>query len=154
MNDEPALGYLFDLVIDGVELGGFSGVDGISASYDVTEVKEGGENAFVHALPGRVKYSNVTLSRAIDQSSQRLAGWFTEYQTLIATGGRHRPMSASVSALNAGHQTIARWQFADVVPIKYTGPSFDATSPKLAMEKFEFAHQGFWSGTSPMSVAG
>jgi phage tail-like protein len=153
MSMDPAIGYLFLLVIDGYELGGFTGVDGIAASYDVTQVKEGGENAFVHSLPGRVTYSNVTLTRAIDPASARLAMWFTEYQTLLGIGGRHVPMSASVVAMTAGHVPVTTWHFADVVPIKYTGPSFDASSTKLAMEKFEFAHHGFWSGASPLSIA-
>lgn len=153
MSMDPAISYLFVLVIDGLELGGFTGVEGISASYDVTEVKEGGENAYVHSLPGRVKYTNVTLSRAIDPSSARLAMWFTKYQTLLGLGGRHQPMSASIVALSAGHTPVTTWHFADVVPVKYTGPSFDASSPKLATEKFEFAHHGFWSGASPLSVA-
>ena len=124
-----------------------------SASYDVTEVKEGGENNYVRALPGRVKYSNVTLTRAIDASSARLAMWFTEYQSLLGLGGRHEPMSASIVAMDAGHEPVAKWNFADVIPVKYTGPSFDASSTKLAIEKFEFAHHGFWSGASPLSVA-
>ena len=153
MTSDPAIGYLFLLVIDGYALGGFTGVDGISASYDVTAVKEGGENAFVHSLPGRVTYSNVTLTRAIDQASARLAVWFTEYQTLLSLGGKHKPMTASIAAVSAGHVPIATWNFADIVPIKYTGPSFDASSTKLATEKFEFAHHGFWSGASPLSVA-
>ena len=33
----------------------------------------GGNNAFVHRMPGRLKYQNVTLTRAVDRDSGNLA---------------------------------------------------------------------------------
>lgn len=151
---EPAINYLFVLVIDGFDFGAFTKIEGIAASYDVTQVKEGGENGYVHSLPGRVSYTNVSLTRAIDPASARLAAWFTQFQSMLAMGGKHRPSAASITALSSAHQPVTMWNFADVVPVTYTGPSFDASGTALATEKFEFAHHGFWSGASPLSVAG
>jgi phage tail-like protein len=151
--NEPGIGYRFVLEIDGYDFGSFSKVDGINATYDVTKVKEGGENGYVHALPGRVSYGNVTLTRALDTASARLAAWFTEYQSLLGSGGRHKPTSASIAAVSAAQQVVTTWNFADVVPVKYTGPSFDAGGAAVAVEKMEFAHHGFWSGSSSQSAA-
>ena len=38
---------------------------------------------------------------------------------------------------------VARWGLADVVPVRWTGPSLNLDSPKVAVETIEIAHHGF-----------
>jgi phage tail-like protein len=47
-----------------------------------------------------------------------------------------------VVAFNDNCEPVAEWTFVDVWPVRYTGPSFSAESAKVAIETFEFAHNG------------
>ena len=61
----------FRVKIDGDgDLGNWSKCDGLAVEYDVFEYKEGGENAFIHRIPGRAKYQNIKLTRPINQDTR------------------------------------------------------------------------------------
>jgi phage tail-like protein len=134
---DPALSIRFDVQVDGVELGSFTGCDGLTAEYEVFEYAEGGNNAFVHRFPGRVKYGNVTLTRAVDRSSGALAGWFTS----LAQEVQHK--TAVVTAFDGNRQPIARWSLTGVWPVKYSGPTLASDGSGAAVESLELAHDGF-----------
>ena len=70
MPNEPANTYRFDVTVDGAELGSFTAVDGLSAEYEVQTYEEGGQNGYVHKLPGRLKYQNIKVSRPVDGQSR------------------------------------------------------------------------------------
>ena len=50
---EAGLGLRFQVKIDGRDFGNWQKCDGLAVEYDVFEYKEGGENGYVHRLPGR-----------------------------------------------------------------------------------------------------
>lgn len=139
----PATTLRFDVVIDGVDIGSFTGLDGLSAQYEVKTYAEGGENGFVHQLPGRLSFGTVKLTRPVHMpQSGGLAAWFRD---LADQRGLTRH-SASIEAYNDNREMVARWSFTGVWPVKYVGPSFSTQSGKVATEVFEFAHDGFTDG--------
>ena len=74
---DPGLGLRFKVAIDGHELGNWQKCDGLNVEYDIQEYREGGQNGFVHRLPGRAKYENVKLdstSRLGNQVGCQLVG--------------------------------------------------------------------------------
>ena len=150
---EPGVGYRFLLRVDGFMLGSFIKVEGLSAKYDVKTIKEGGQNTFSHSLPGRVTYTNIKLTRAVDGLSMTLAAWFTAFQTQLQMGGTLGTTGATIVAMNADEFPIAQWSVAGVLPVSYTGPTFQAGSATVLTETLELAHQGFWSegmGLAPL----
>ena len=50
MNDANAATFLFE--VDGVDIGAFMEVSGLEVSIETEDVSEGGQNSFVHKLPG------------------------------------------------------------------------------------------------------
>jgi phage tail-like protein len=123
-----------------LDIGAFTGIDGLSASYEVKTYAEGGENGFVHQLPGRLTYTNVKLTRPLGSPHlSPLTKWFRD---LAANQGLSKP-SASIVAMDGNRNKLAQWDFTGVWPVKYTGPSFSTDSGKMALEVFEFAHEGF-----------
>ena len=54
---------LFSAEFEGLEAGRFHEVSGLSVEVEVIEFSEGGNNNFIHKLPGRVKYPNIVLKR-------------------------------------------------------------------------------------------
>jgi phage tail-like protein len=150
---EPGIGYRFLLRIDGYQLGAFTKLEGLSAKYEVREIKEGGQNTFIHSLPGRVSYTNVKLTRPVDGLSTKLASWFTSFQTQLQKQGRLDTTATTVIALNGDEQPVAQWSLSAAFPVAYTGPSFQSGSAAVLVETLELAHQGFWSdGFSPVPI--
>lgn len=138
MTTRYALNNLFVLRVDELKVGVWTELSGLSASYQMTTIDEGGNNRFQPALTGRLTYENVVLRRPLDdQHSGTLETWFREVLS------DPTPATASIEAFNEELQLVAAWEFVNVLPIKYVGPSFSATSIAIAMETFEFTHDGF-----------
>lgn len=133
----------FDVRIDNIDLGCFTGIDGLTAQYEIKTYAEGGENGYVHQLPGRLSYGTVKLTRPIGPAeSQRgtpLTVWFRDF----AKAGALTTHTASIVAFDGNRTPLAQWNFDGVWPVKYAGPSFSTDSGKMATETFEFAHNGF-----------
>jgi phage tail-like protein len=146
---DPALGIRFYVKIEdkdlgSYDLGSFTGIEGLSAEYDVQRFEEGGVNDFVHNLPGRLKYNNIKLSRAVDRKLDAgisLAAWFSQ----LARGKGLKQRTATVTAYSHGSEVVAEWHLTGVFPVKYTGPSFSTDGGKVAIESVELAHEGFFS---------
>jgi phage tail-like protein len=94
----------------------------------------------VEALP---KYTNIKLSRPINEESHLVATWFMEVAQVVKRG-----TNASITAVDGSNKVIAKWELADIVPVRWTGPSFNIESPKMAMETLEIAYHGFLKGAA------
>ena len=140
---EPAIGYLFKVSIDGLDLGAFTKVEGLGARYDVLKVKEGGENGYVHQLPGRIEYDNIKVTRPVDERSGDLAKWFSTFQTALQKSDHLKAMTGAIEAMSAAHETVATWNLGGVFPVSYSGPSFQAGNNGVLTETLELAHTGF-----------
>jgi phage tail-like protein len=141
VDPDPATAWRFEVKIDGEEIGSFTGCDGLNAEYEVFEYQEGGENGYVHRLPGQLKYANVKLTRPVDAksdgSSGGLAAWFSRLKSSVTR------RTASITAYDGKGQKIAQWNLVDVYPARWTGPSFAADGNTVPKETLELAHNGF-----------
>ena len=59
----------------------------------------------------------------------------------MTTGVKRR--TATIVARNAMNEEVASWNLSGVVPVRWTGPSLNVESPKIATETIEIAHHGF-----------
>jgi phage tail-like protein len=131
----------FRVKIDGGnDLGDWSKCDGLSVEYDVFEYKEGGENAFIHRIPGRVKYQNIKLTRPINKDSKQVADWIASLKRSV------KRQTAEISALDPEGQAIVTWNLEGIYPVRWSGPSLDIGNNQIAMETLEIAHNGFLEG--------
>ena len=62
---DPGVAYVFKVRIDGHELGLWNSFEGLGMETSIETREEGGNNFFVHQLPGRLKYTNVKISRPL-----------------------------------------------------------------------------------------
>ena len=138
MPSEPGLTLRFKVTIDHkTELGNWSKCDGLAVEYDIFEYREGGENGFIHRIPGRRKYQNIKLTRPLDRQSSEVAKWVT------APGGPDQGHTAEIAVLDAEGKTVAAWQLSDVFPARWSGPTLDIGGKDVALEVLELAHNGF-----------
>jgi phage tail-like protein len=136
-DQDPAVSVCFVVSIDDKDLGAFNSCEGLGIEVVLEQREEGGNNGFVWQLPTRLKYSNVKLSRPLGPDTMKVAKWFSSM-----TGGVTR-RTATIVAMSADDTVVARWGLADVVPVRWTGPSLNLDSPKVALETIEIAHHGF-----------
>ncbi|GHF16075.1 phage tail protein [Streptomyces spiralis] len=134
---DPGATIWFSLSIDGESLGYFNGCEGLASQVEVEHRQEGGNNGFVWALPTRVTFSTIRLTRPLTPDTAKVAKWISSVQT-----GIKRP-TAQIAALRADGSEVARWGLIEVLPVSWTGPSLDPGSPAVANEVLEIAHHGF-----------
>ncbi len=134
----------FSVEVDGLDLGTFTGCEGLAAEYSMEDVMEGGENGYVYKLPGRVKYPTVKLTRLLTAESAKLSYWFSNFEKR----GTQRKLAivtlfSGVLGSPDSPQVICTWLLKDVHPVKWTGPSFAADGNGVAKETLELAYHGF-----------
>ncbi|MCH1434217.1 MAG: phage tail protein [Acidimicrobiales bacterium] len=134
----------FVFAVDGEEIGSFTEVSGLELNVATEDVEEGGVNGYVHKMPGRMSWPNLTLKRGLTKSDNLLA-WI---ESVSGDGlGRERNKisrrTASITLLTDDGRPLRRWDFIGVVPVRWSGPSFAASGPEALVEELEMAHHGF-----------
>jgi phage tail-like protein len=125
----------FILKINDISIGAFRECTGLAMEREVMEYAEGGQNDFVHKLPGRVKYPNLVLKRGITAQDE-LMKWF--WDSRLDPG-----LKAIMVELRDTAQAPRRtWSFDGAYPLKWTGPNLNAGSDTAATEQLEIVHRG------------
>lgn len=141
--DPPFTGQ-FVFQVDEVDIGAFTEVSGLSVEVEVEEVAEGGQNGFVHKLPGRMKWPNIVMKRGVADADS-LFEWFlkTSGEGFAGEGDKLTRTTGKVLMVDAAGRALRGWEFYGAYPVRWNGPTFAATSSDLAMEELEIAHHGF-----------
>ena len=134
---DPAVSVYFLVKIDNDELGAFNSCEGLGVEVVLEQREEGGNNGFVWQLPTRLKYTNVKFSRPLGPDTVKVAKWFASM-----TSGVSR-YTATIVAKSNQDTVVATWSLAGVVPVRWSGPSLNHDSAKVAVETIEIAHHGF-----------
>jgi phage tail-like protein len=129
--------FQFHVEIGGISQARFQDVSGLDATTDMIEYREGGTGTAlsVRKLPGLTKHSNLTLKRGYTDDDQ-LWKW---YETMML--GKPVRKNVSVIQLDMTGQEKFRWTLYDALPVKYTGPTFNAKGNELSIETLEIAYQ-------------
>jgi phage tail-like protein len=121
--------------LDGGEIGRFRECSGLAAEIEVKDYNEGGVNHFVHKLPTRMKYPNLVLKRGVTYEEALL-------QWLWITQRKAKRVAITVSLMGPAGEPVRAWSFADAFPVKWTGPTLNASSNQVATETLEIVHGG------------
>jgi phage tail-like protein len=134
---DPYLGVNFLVEIEGLIVGGFSKVEGLDSTIETQDHVEGGRNDYVHKVLKGTTYSPIVLSHGL-----------TDIDTLWAWHERVRRgviqrKNGTVMLLDTRRLPGMWWNFADALPVKWVGPSFDASAEgQVAIERIELVHRG------------
>ena len=136
--------FLFE--VDGIEIGRFREVAGLQVQLEVEEYAEGGEHGFVHKLPGRLTWPNLTLKRGVT-NDDNLLEWLHDAagDGMVSRKGHATRATAAVTLVGSHLVRLRTWELIDAMPVRWTGPSFASTSTDLPEEELEIAHHGFRS---------
>ena len=134
---DPAVAVCFKVDVHSQKLGWFTGCDGLGCEVVVEQREEGGNQQFVHQLPGRLKYTNVKLTRPVNGDTKLVAKWFA------SMAGKVERTIADITAMTLDGREVASWTLLDVIPVRWTGPQLGVDNNKVATETLELAHHGF-----------
>jgi phage tail-like protein len=177
MRFDPAPAYLFFVELSGVFVALFTECSGLEVKRDVATVEEGGVNNYVHKLPGRLKFENITLKRGISLS-RALWDWMMQGRydfqvrrlnfSIVQGAPGHNLISAATTAaggatdttmtmMGQGFGKVKHWDVEDAYPARWKLSDLDTSSAKAAIETLEIAHHGLslsYETLTPMSAVG
>jgi len=137
----------FRVSVGGVDLGNWATVQGLNVSFNPYTLEVGGDYGFIHYLPGQVKWGPVKMTRAMSSTdSPKLKSWLADQvdQLNSAEGNvAYNDSHATITLLDAHGGEVIHWELRGVHPNSWVGPSFDASSSKVAIETLELVHEGF-----------
>lgn len=119
----------------------FQSITGLDVQIDKETLKEGGENRFEHNLPGRTKYSSLTLKRGIlTPDDSGLTTWLQKaFQDMVIT-----PLSRiDVELLNENHDILMQWELSHVWPVSWKVGELNAEKGEVLLETLELNYNYF-----------
>ncbi len=133
----------FLLEVDGVEIGTFTEVSGLNVEVTEDQIEEGGQNQFVHRLPGRMSWPNIVLKRGLVENDNLFA-WFSKTAgDGFAKTNKLERHTAAITMMSEDGDRLRSWRLDGVFPVKWTGPELAASTMERATEELEIAHHGF-----------
>lgn len=140
LTTDAYLVHRFAVELEGVHVAGFGELSGLQAQTEVFEYKEGGLNTYVHKLPGRTSYSNVTLKWGSTDNTV-LWDWYADVIASQALSSLKK--AVSVIQFDGEHEELRRWNLRDAFPVKWVGPSFNTAQSQVGIETLELAFAEF-----------
>ena len=140
-HSEPTPASHFRIQLDGREqIGLFRECQGLDSEHTVIEHTSNDANGLpvVRKVPGPVKWSNITLKRGVDHASDL---WKWREQVLQEGPDRAR-VDGYIELVDYMGKAIARWEFIQGWPLKYSGATLDPKSSEVAVEEIQICHEG------------
>jgi phage tail-like protein len=134
---DPYRAFDFHVIIDGVTVGGFGEVSGLTAEGDAIDYRDATNlQSTVRKLVGLRKYSNITLKRGYTQD-QSLWDWYNN-----VTSGQSDRRNITIELMNEARKPLQRWYLENACVTKIEGPSFKASGNEATVETLEIVHEG------------
>ncbi len=148
-NEYPLVGFHFMVDFHNLpDAGGadvqFQSVEGLEVETEKEYYREGGENRFVHVLPGKKNYSPLLLKRGIlTPANSGVTKWLQRsFQNSIL-----EPLDGvQIILLNENHEPLLYWRLFHVWPLSWTTGKLDAQNGKVLIETLELNYNRFELG--------
>jgi len=140
--EDPLLGFNFLLELDGAIGGYFTECSGVGSENEIVEhkvVDSKGHEA-VRKIPGRLKWTDISLKRGITSDLQI---WAWREQVIQGKMSDARK-SVTITMLDREYKPVAKWNFTNAWPSKLTGPSFKADDNSFGVEEVSIVHEGMY----------
>jgi phage tail-like protein len=117
----------------------FQEISGVEAKIEIETVAEGGENRFVHQLPGVTKSPNLVLRRGYVTAPSFLSEWAA--QTVGSTlNSAILTQTLVVMLLGADRLPLVVWSFDRAWPVRWVTGPFDSLKNEVLTEVLEFSY--------------
>lgn len=134
---DPFRAFNFRVEFDGLTVGNFSEVSGLTADGDSVDYREGTDIPLtVRKLMALRKYTNLVLKRGYTTNDE-LWAWYRN----IANGISDR-RNGSIILMDEERNEVMRWNVENAWINKIEAPTFNATANEVAIESCELVHEG------------
>lgn len=118
--------------------GAFSECTGLEATMEPKVIPAGGRNYGPAQRVGPVTFATVVLKRGITQA-RHLWQWF-EFVTSESKYAYR--LTVKITQQDEGGNPLLVWQLDKALPVKFSGPDFNATASEVGIEELHLAHEG------------
>ncbi len=116
----------------------FQEVSGLKLVFGTEEVREGGDNVFIHELPTQPTYSNLILKRCLVLNAN-LDKWCKD----AFERSEFDPKDLQISLRGQQGGSLASWSVAGAYPLSWELSALNTTSNELAIETLELKYRHF-----------
>ena len=135
---DPSPSFRFHVEIKGVQVARFSECSGLEFEQETFDYKEGGLNSRIHRLPGRFKFTNLTLKKGIATDGSKLWDWVWK-----TVQGPVVPHTVTITLYDlSGEKPVRVWEFQGAYPVKWSATALNAEQNAIAIESLVLAYQG------------
>jgi phage tail-like protein len=117
-------------------LGGFSECAGLEMTLDIEEYREGGNNSTTLRFPSRIKWTNLRLKHGLTSRNDL---WLWHYSFVQGSVQRRDGL---ITLQDEQKNAVRSWSFTRGIPVKWSGPTMNASQSQIAIEELEIAHEG------------
>jgi phage tail-like protein len=138
----------FTVQVDGLSLGQWSACKGLEVKFETKRMPSGGDYTTEHLLPGRIKYSEITLERAMHTSDsavlmQWLQGIASDWTNDQGYSAADEGCTATITLYDVTGSQVYTWTLRNVYPKSWKGPDLSGNSSNVAIEQLVLEHEGF-----------
>ncbi len=113
----------------------FQSITGLDVQIEKETLKEGGENRFEHSIPGRSKYTALTLKRGILRPEH---SGLTKWCQNAFQNRQIVPLSrVDIELLNEEHNILMQWELSHVWPVSWKVGELNAERGEVLIETLE-----------------
>lgn len=113
----------------------FQSITGLDVQIEKETLKEGGENRFEHSIPGRTKYTPLTLKRGILRPEH---SGLTKWCQKAFQNRQIVPLSrVDIELLNEEHNILMQWELSHVWPASWKLGELNAERGEVLIETLE-----------------
>jgi phage tail-like protein len=137
-SDAYVLGAYFSLVVDGVSLGEFTSVSGISMEFDVANQQAAlktGKVVNKKVPASRAKYAEISLKRGFS-ADDALLKWHKD----VVQGKATPYKTGSITVFSTDHKPLVQFAFERMWPSKLSCGDLEAGSTSLLIEDCTIQH--------------
>jgi len=135
---DPYMAFNFAIEIEGLTVGGFSEVIGLSGRLELESYVEGGVNHHIHRFPKQMDYPNLVLVRGLTERDD-LWKWYED-----VTRGKIKLQNGTIILKDSQQSKVMAWNFKKAYPIAWEGPQLNASGSEIAFERMELVHRGVY----------
>ncbi len=134
--NDPLASFNFIVTVENMRAG-FSEVGGLATETDIIEYREGPDDITVRKIPGKRKYTNISLKRGYTPDGRDLWAW---RKTVM--DGKTQRKGGTITLLDESRKPALTWEFSEGWPSKWAGPAMNAKNNEIAIEEFEICVEG------------
>jgi phage tail-like protein len=134
--NDPLASFNFIVTVENMRAG-FSEIGGLATETDIIEYREGSEDIRVRKIPGKKKFTNISLKRGYTPDGKDLWNWRKKVMD-----GKTQRLGGTITLLDEAKNPALTWEFTDGWPSKWAGPAFNAKNNDIAIEEMEICVEG------------